>query len=385
MSLLVAFAASAAAQDDLGREVRGVARLPDGSLVQLRGQASRQGSNQSLELEARGSWRLSLRGTYRSSRIDLSERVAAPTTTVGASGNLDNLFGMAASNTLATTSLPGTLTLLPRTRAWSGRFQRGVSATRRAPDADLLVFPLAPAPSGRLSASVGRGGANRAADVRWVQSRLNALGFHWVGVDGSIGPVTIHALRAFQAMTQGNQNVSEGRGLVRPGDATERWLRSRRAPRWILMPREGVGFKSLERLQTSDDHDYGTDWLNELILVAGVVYQREHRDQRPGASVIWVNDAARDRCRDTRDHAGHETGISIDIGLPRTDGSKEGCYVSWGSYDRAAARAILKAFRKHPRFSRAFLNDRTLIREGLCVWRGGHSDHMHIELSPPSP
>lgn len=53
-------------------------------------------------------------------------------------------------------------------------------------------------PTNGIKSSVGRGGANHGHDVRAVQTRLTQRGADPQGVDGIVGPHTIHAIEMFQ-------------------------------------------------------------------------------------------------------------------------------------------------------------------------------------------
>jgi peptidoglycan hydrolase-like protein with peptidoglycan-binding domain len=64
------------------------------------------------------------------------------------------------------------------------------------PQADQHPDKL-PAPAG-IKKSVGRGGVNQNGDVKAVQARLKERGVDPKGVDGDVGPNTIHAIEAFQ-------------------------------------------------------------------------------------------------------------------------------------------------------------------------------------------
>jgi hypothetical protein len=141
---------------------------------------------------------------------------------------------------------------------------------------------------------------------------------------------------------------------------------------------------NVEVADVGDQHDFGTDWLAEFIRGAGSHYRDNYLATHPGASVIAVNDASLPQGGDTPDHSGHETGLSCDLRLPRTDGTTDGG-LDIGSplYDKDAARAILQAFRTQVLFSRAFFNDSTLIEEGLCVAATGHDNHIHVEIRAP--
>lgn len=239
-----------------------------------------------------------------------------------------------------------------------------------------------------LSGSVGQGGANTPSDVRAIQQRLSELGFSWVTADGAIGPITIRTIRLFQAIKNGDQrvNVPRNDGKVDVGGDTHKWLEAANAPRWRWMPAGAPeqGFVNIEVADPSDDHDYGTDWLAAFITAAGEHYRDNYRVTNPAAAVITVNDASKPQGGDTPDHAGHETGLSCDLRLPRTDGTAPaGTTYLTANYDQNAARAMLNAFRAQPLFDLAYFNDPTLIAEGLCAQQAGHDNHVHVQMKPP--
>lgn len=239
-----------------------------------------------------------------------------------------------------------------------------------------------------LTGSVGEGGANHPSDVQAVQQRLSALGYTWVAVDGNIGPLTIKAIRLFQAIKNGDQTVSVAHndGKIDVGGDTHKWLEATNAPRWQLMPPGSVGdgFVNIEVADLNDDHDFGTDWFAAFVTAAGQHYRDNYRVINPTSAVITVNDASRPQGGDTQDHSGHETGLSCDLRLPLTDGtSPAGTTFLTANFDRAAARAILNAFRTQPLFSLAYFNDPTLIAEGLCLPQAGHENHLHVQMRPP--
>jgi peptidoglycan hydrolase-like protein with peptidoglycan-binding domain len=72
---------------------------------------------------------------------------------------------------------------------------------------------------GAITASVGRGGQNRRADVGAVQERLQERGVSPGKVDQLIGPKTIGAIERFQDATLGFSD-----GLISPGKNTEKAL-----------------------------------------------------------------------------------------------------------------------------------------------------------------
>jgi hypothetical protein len=75
--------------------------------------------------------------------------------------------------------------------------------------------------------------------------------------------------------------------------------------------------------------------------------------------------------------------MASDIRLPRKDGNVGGITVNDSTFDRAAMRALIQAFRTQTIASRVFLNDEQLIHEGLCQAVAGHDNHAHFEVKPP--
>ncbi|MGB7925190.1 MAG: peptidoglycan-binding domain-containing protein [Pyrinomonadaceae bacterium] len=235
--------------------------------------------------------------------------------------------------------------------------------------------------------SVGLGAVNNADDVRAVKGRLIELGFDWLVADGDMGPLTIQTIRLFQGIKNGFNRVGDPRndGRVDVGGDTLRWLQASNAPRWQKMPagsRE-EGFTNSELADTSDNHDFGTNWLAQTLRDTGATYRTEFLASHSSAALLTLNDASRPRGGDTPMHATHETGMACDIRLPRRDGGAGGITVESSSYDRAATRALLKAFLRQPMASRILLSDQVLVGEGLCRAAQGHLNHAHFEVGPP--
>jgi peptidoglycan hydrolase-like protein with peptidoglycan-binding domain len=239
-----------------------------------------------------------------------------------------------------------------------------------------------------LTGSVGNGGANNRSDVKKVQERLHSLGFTFVGVaDGDVGPKTILAIKLFQSIKNGKQKL-EGDGRVDLDGDTHKWLQAENAPRWQQMTEMGDGFVNIEIADTADDHDYGTDWLDETLKSAAAKYKTDYLDAN-SANLLTINDTSKPQGGNTPDHAGHETGLSCDLRLPTkgsTGAAAGGINVSMSNYDRDAARAVLKAFRSEnlADLNGIYLNDDDLIQEGLCTEMPGHEDHIHVQIKPPA-
>lgn len=243
----------------------------------------------------------------------------------------------------------------------------------------------------RLSGSVGRGGLNRPQDVRALKEKFHQLGYNWLTLNETADGELFYVINLFQSIIRGSAMVS-GDGLVSvPGseNSSYRWLQAENAPRWTKLGTgsltdKTLGYWNYTINDTPADY-FGTHWLIDTIEEAGRNYYHGYVKNNLQASVIHVNDLSEARGGKVADHAGHQTGLMADIRLPRVDGKSGG--ISWNSptYDRAAARAIITAFRntsigvKHVLF-----NDETLMREGICRASAGHDDHIHLQIKIPS-
>jgi len=150
------------------------------------------------------------------------------------------------------------------------------------------------------------------------------------------------------------------------------------------MPESGPGFINHELLDEQDNHDYGTNWMAQAITSFSATYHDLHLTTHPQAALVTINDVSVPHGGDTPDHAGHETGLSCDLRLPRLDGGVGGIRNpnTNSAYDRSSMRAQLKALREYPFTNRIFFNDDVLINEGLCERASGHGDHVHFNLHP---
>jgi len=238
-----------------------------------------------------------------------------------------------------------------------------------------------------IQASVGLHGDNQPDDVLVVKSRLLELGFPFVSADSVMGPLTIKAIRLFQAVKNGLNDVDDQRndGRVDVNGDTIKWLQALNAPHWQRMPQgsPAEGFVNDNIIDLSDNHDFGTSWMADTLSATGATYKKKFLATHPNAALLHINDTSLPQGGDTPVHHGHEAGLASDIRLPRKNGNVGGIVVTDQAFDRAAMRALIQAFRAQPMASRVFLNDETLIREGLCQAVAGHDNHAHFEIKPP--
>lgn len=238
-----------------------------------------------------------------------------------------------------------------------------------------------------LTASVGRGGANRPADVRLVQQRLKDVGFN-LGVDGQFGPRTEKALKTYRAMLTGSDHVKDEPGLVGLNDVVDRALSMEQPPRWEKMPARGPGFVNHD----SDGFGFGSAQTRKAIEEFSSSYATEYLAQRPNAGLISLNDVSERHGGDNHDHETHENGLDLDLRLPKTDGTS-GTDTRRSDYDRDAAWAMLKAIASNPRVERVLFTDPVLLERikteapawAHKVFDGGqvHLNHFHVDIKPP--
>ena len=165
------------------------------------------------------------------------------------------------------------------------------------------------------------------------------------------------------------------------------------------MPQGGVaeGFVSVEFLEI-EDFDYGTNWAAATIAGAGRAYKTYYdlRVATTPTALIMVNDTSPQRGGYAPAHAGHQTGLDVDLRLPRIKGGTEGglTYKSTDIYDQATMREMLTALNAQSLVRLIRFNDEALVAEGLCqpdppnpVGREEdpreHDDHAHVEIIPP--
>ncbi|MCK4857924.1 MAG: muramidase (flagellum-specific), partial [candidate division Zixibacteria bacterium] len=232
-----------------------------------------------------------------------------------------------------------------------------------------------------------RGAINTAADVIRVKRRLIELGFDWLSENYIVEPAAISAIRLFQAIINGHQRVvgTGVDGVIDIDGITHRWLQAQNAPRWQLLPTGSAtaGFINDERLDKSDKHDYGTDWLADTIVAAGSLYLESFLSIQKLAALLTINDASFPQGGDTPDHQGHETGLACDLRLPHHNGNTGGISYRSRSYDQQATRAMLIAIACQPLVSRILFNDPILVAKGWCRQARGHNNHIHVEIMPP--
>ena len=255
-----------------------------------------------------------------------------------------------------------------------------------------------------------------------------------VPVDGIFGPVTVEAVRAFQASrglpSNGVADAATWSALVVPlgpgstGDAVKALQRELREKRNATsVPIDGIygtattaavsAFQAHMGLPQTGAMDAATwrslAWHFELPRFSASALC----DYDPPANANWgtaelistieeagrlmvvggygqvaVGDLSYEHGGDHPEHATHEVGLDADI-RPMKKANNQcsgGTMWRWSTYDRSATRALAKAIRAATpgHVKEILFNDPVLIREGLTVFRAGHDDHLHVRLCEAS-
>ena len=140
-----------------------------------------------------------------------------------------------------------------------------------------------------------------------------------------------------------------------------------------------TGFFNRERaVEIHDHHDWGTSWLVDLIESAAAKYRAQHlaASATRFAALITLNDVSPPLGGASPDHAGHQTGLVVDLLLPRTDGTvrRDPLSISAadGLFDRPAMKAMLTAFR-----------DTGKLRDDKALFSDAGGDPAYQACSPP--
>ena len=237
-----------------------------------------------------------------------------------------------------------------------------------------------------LSDSVGQGGKNHPQDILAIKNRLADLGYPVIR-DTIVNSETIAIIKLFQSIIKGETTII-GDGRIDLNGPTLKFLQSANAPQWLEMPKGSAseGFINYDERQ-GDNHDFGTHWMVETIQDAAQIYLATYLSSHPTAALIQTNDLSKPKGGLTSAHATHQTGLSCDLRLPHKDGQAGGITFRDAQFDRDAMRAMLQAIRNQNKYKikRIFLNDLTLIAEGLCKNAPGHDNHVHLDIIPPQP
>jgi hypothetical protein len=257
---------------------------------------------------------------------------------------------------------------------------------------DISKTPIVPATPTNitiaLTGNVGKDGKNIPADVSAVKNRLADLGFK-ISRGSSIDSEAIKAIKLFQAIINGKKSLEVGGnvdGRIDVNGKTHQALQKSIAPTWQEMLPGSIdsGFLNSDFLAKEDSGDFGTTWMVETIQAAGLIYRENYLNSNPNAALIAVNDISKITGGDFPPHLEHQVGLCCDLYLPRQDGNSGQITIDDTRYDRAAMRAILKAFRSQAKHKivQILLNDTVLNGEGLCKLDDGHKDHAHVEIRP---
>lgn len=217
-----------------------------------------------------------------------------------------------------------------------------------------------------ISASVGRGGVNRSADVITIQTLLNNRAHAGLKVDGACGHHTIQAILNFQKTFLSNPD-----GRVDPGGASWRRLTGQVAagPKLVQLPQVcGFGYYSY----SAADREFGTDDTIQTIRDVAQTFRLNLPDVQ-----IGIGDISLEHGGHMSPHSSHRNGQQVDIRPLRTDKMHRPCDYHDSVYSRDYTRLLAKSFLAHRDVKRILFNDSQI--QGVHPFVG-HDNHLHVEM-----
>lgn len=261
-----------------------------------------------------------------------------------------------------------------------------------------------------LGDDVGEGMPNAESDILLLSHRFNDLGFSWIPIQSATSPDLFRVIRLFNSIVWGDQVLRPRAAAYYRSISTrsveEQFLWGGNAPQWLEIPPAGEpdnGFINIDHpnnnmvapgVPANMRYDWGTNYLLNVLRGAGRRYLKM-RDSRPvplrtTTSLIMSNDATRPQGGETFDHNTHQTGLNLDIGLPRVDGGDQGVnFIRHPAYwDQLTTEEMIIAFEEEDAVTeiRFHYNGAGFAHGPLLPKRiqaADHDDHIHLRVRPP--
>lgn len=227
-----------------------------------------------------------------------------------------------------------------------------------------LVVPVLPTtPAASISASVGKGGKNVAADVATVQLLLIAAGAQ-LTVTGNADAATLEAIYWYQLNWTAYPDSK-----VDPGGKTWKNLAAKTmkiVEKFVQLPQSGTGFYSY----ASSSKQYGTP---KCIATAKAVALAVNAKLSVN---IGIGEMSQQNPGNFGPHKTHYKGRAIDIRPLRTDGAESPCTHTDSTYSRERTKALVEALRSDSNVRQILFNDSEIPGVTHCV---NHDNHLHVD------
>jgi hypothetical protein len=246
-----------------------------------------------------------------------------------------------------------------------------------------------------LSASVGKGGVNKPEDVNALRQHLIRLGYDALEPTGPVDDNLKLTINLLQSIVRGRTKIQGDQVIDVPG-LTYQWLQASNAPRWQKMPSGGLRSHGYSRRTDPKEPDapeeilYGPHWMANTIRAAGLAYRDSHLLDHPQAAILayirvgpshdWLMAMYAALYLDDEHYS---AGMGCALLLPKTDKQPGAPNTGHASYDRDAMRAQLQALKKQPLVNKIYLDDATLVAEGLCEKGDVGSDRAYFTIKAP--
>jgi peptidoglycan hydrolase-like protein with peptidoglycan-binding domain len=224
--------------------------------------------------------------------------------------------------------------------------------------------------------------------VKWIQVSLNKVLGTRLAVDGIIGPMTRSATRTFQQRSRlavdgivgpRTEAALIAAGASRPpGSATSPSTSPGPASAVnVELPLSGLGFYSYDRTSAvnGQPHQFGRRDTIDAIKAIGAAWHKEH----PSGPRIGVGHISLKGGGDTPSHAGHETGLEVDLRPVRSDGAEAPVTIHDSKYSHDLTKQLVEIIRANRILpvSLILFNDTKIsgVRE-----EDNHHHHLHVRF-----
>lgn len=226
-----------------------------------------------------------------------------------------------------------------------------------------------------ISASVGKNGVNKQADVEAIQNLLNQAiakendaSQKSLVVDKRIGQNTINTIIRFQKNIVG---MVKPDGKIDPNGSTLKKLEvyvSSDNTSLIQLPKSGNGYY----VYTTSDKLWGTKECINSITAAAKSFKDNHN------ITIGIGDISFGDKREMFPHKSHRKGLNIDIRPLRKDGKHLPISIhDKDHYSQELTKALVEILQNDSNLKSILFNDSGI--SGVKQW-AGHHNHLHVSF-----
>lgn len=222
-----------------------------------------------------------------------------------------------------------------------------------------------------ITASVGAGGKNNAADVIAIQTLLNKWIEPKIDVNGVCSgqpdDATVLAIKSFQSRYSKNPD-----GRVDPGGGALKKLN--REPFVLLPQMSNLGYYSYGKGNWNE-----RQWGTKATIEALLEISRQFRWNNP-LSLVAIGDISFQFGGEMKPHGTHREGKHVDLRPCRKDDALLPVTYKDAKYDQDKTKLLIELFLSHKNVKSILFNDPKIhALERVSPWEN-HDDHFHVTM-----